>query len=319
MGCSSSKADEQQLRANYMIFKAYVQVKSSLRFQISQLRIKRSYFEFNPARREASVMSKSLFSQVSDLMTSIPMLKSNCLSEIPAEKPRILNFKPAVIDIEPELQIEIDRLMEKKILANERLRKIREVLTEKIKKVEDFREMNRLKGEEATDQQLLKTHVKAKNLSIVSIDSINLIHVPARRTGSASPKHRKNKQSFHNLAKLSKHALMLRSRLLLKEEMKKTVLESKKHLEKRLKVASDMVKSLESVSNDTNIQKMHAERAYLDLKREEHLLEVELNTLLKEKGFLESVQGIGKQPIEYQSQQLELLEKRVSRTLELIL
>lgn len=285
------KADDSELRAKVQLIRAYMQSKSTLSYQINQLKIRNSYRQSNTDFRDFKDMgniSKLLHKKLQDVQSLNTLLRSPEIQKHPSTSVSklveiIVGSEGNMKDIDKILgetmnsEVYLSLLKEKYLQVKETLNGVKAVHRENVKKLEQNQdkqeafealeeEVNELASEVETFQKENKEMLKKKQ------------RITINRRGSV--------QRIKVYQQLSDSALKLRSKLVFKDELERNIrsanLEIQQHSEKieKEKVKLQLLQGNSEASLKFNEK---YENDLYELRKETKRLEIKLEILDKER------------------------------------
>ncbi|OMJ77180.1 hypothetical protein SteCoe_23290 [Stentor coeruleus] len=381
MGCGKSIGKDPELISHVALAKAYYQKKSSIKYDINILKIKKLLNDNSDCKDLRELRSKKHFvlqkiedsrEQLSDQETiskkrSLIYKDITCKYEnevreaLPISYDYIENhsildnlkktqYNEEFAELEESSTLEVKKELLKNLALQEKLKYLQKVLIERIdiieenkNKIDNFRKIeDTSKIEEVS---MIKPNIEMKNRSLskssvpinstqdtvqvsnsFSFSKIALNDKRGNKAKSispirkcASPNKKRTLEDIKLYPQLTNEALNLRSKLLLKEELRNNLIIFQKNLQKSVIEKKSIIKQLEG----DLIYSIGDGRAFLskirDLKNEESVLKKEIENSKMEKDFLKNIAILNKQFKEYQLREKDFLQDCSHDDLEYLL
>ena len=321
MGSQISKADSDLLRSQTALLKAHIHKKACLDHDINSLTIRQNYSKFNPGRRNFKLMFTAR-KAMKTLMINARLAKS----QLAQHAPKIHGYLPVLdSNLISEFRSEAKQLFESVSMANQREVSRIDLLKGKLENLKNLLQIEGIQivkdlfeGKQKTSQ-LLKIlndsgsrkksalridsistaasesfgHLHVKNSYSMKTEDLELEEVEVSRLDLSMQVPRKPKVDIcpKKCFKLSENALLLRAKLILKNDMESIIKKNKRVMKKSMKNTRALVSRYELVEYafETDPQ------AYLDkLLNEIDVREEDLNSITCKRDYLKALNSYEK-------------------------
>ncbi|OMJ73725.1 hypothetical protein SteCoe_27539 [Stentor coeruleus] len=248
-------------------------------------------------------------------------------------------YNEEFVELEESSTLEVKKELVKNLALQEKLKYLQRILIEKIDIIEENK--NKICSyREIEEISMIKPYAEMKNGSLSksslpinstqdSVQALNNFsyskialsadHKRGKKGKSVSPIRKRTLEDIKLYPQLTNEALNLRSKLLLKEELKKSLITFQKSLQKAITEKKNIIKQLEG----DLIYSIKDGRTFLskirELKNEESVLKKEIENSRMEKDFLKNMTLLNKQFKDYQLKEKEFLQDCSKDDLEYLL
>jgi hypothetical protein len=345
MGCFTSKTTTEQLRSHSALTKAHFAKKAQLDQDMNSLNIRQNYSKFNPAKRtfkqlkmrrkamntvlsNSRLQTRTLSKHPAKIHGSIPEHEADSLSRFQEDSQNLCELLSMTIDREEtNLDLKVSRLIDLKNILFRKKRTfqknkkkieqaaiVKDLCEGKQKKSQFLKNFSEKHG---GDRQTLRvdsistaaseSFCHAKNSFSMKIDDLSLEDVEISKLDLSMqiPSVKKEfcpKKCF----KLSEGALLLRAKLLLKNDMERILNRNKKILKKKMKIARAEVLKLEKIDEAFETDPV----VFMEgLNKEISVREQDLHAFRCHQDYLRSLISFGKDEESLSESPDELLEE----------
>lgn len=376
MGCGKSIENDSELISHVALARAYYQKKSSIKYDINLLKIKKLFNDNSDYKDLRELRSKKQFvlqkiedskEQLSDqdhlskkrsliykditckyaneAREALPIAYDYIENHSILDNLKKIQYNEEFVKLEESSTLEVKKELLKNLALQEKLKYLQKVLIERIdvieenkNKIDSFRKIE--DNSKIEDVSMIKGYAEMKNRSFskssvpinstqdtvqlsnnISFSKIALgVNDKRQRKGkSVSPIRKRTLEDIKLYPQLTSEALNLRSKLLLKEELRNSLIIFQKNLQKIVAEKKNIIKQLEG----DIIYSIGDGRAFLskmrDLKNEENVLKKEIENSRMEKDFLKNISILNKQFKDYQLREKDFLQDCSHDDLEYLL